>query len=414
MPIKKHYFVFACTFFFSLGTNILNFSLIYRLVDRFSFSPGQIGAYLALGQLFYFLGCNLYRRFASSLNPARIFPFAVVVVFLVSILLGFARSSFLVYAAYWVLQLSTGFYWPPVMGWLTGGLSGNELNREIGLFNRSWMAANILGPLAAGALYHWNSTANFFVLVLCFFTAILILFLLWRRNRKELRYRYRNGKSTFGRPAAPAASASSGAAASPNSAAPGKAGTFDKRLDLYRYRGWTNALCSNICMGIIVNILPLYIRDGLGFTERSAGMVLFFRSMAGFIGFSVLARFTLWHFNRKWFLITQGTLIFCTFLFLFAGNRLAFYTVVVFLFGFTHSCCYDNSIFYSGATGKDPKKNLALHEIFLSIGNAAGSAGGGFIYQHFRFGGTCFALVLVLGLGLGLLILLNKRERVPG
>ena len=53
---------------------------------------------------------------------------------------------------------------------------------------------------------------------------------------------------------------------------------------------------------------------------------------------------------------------------------------------------------------------MALHEIALALGNAAGSAGGGIVYQHFRFTGTCLVLFLFLGLGMALLTLLNKRE----
>jgi predicted MFS family arabinose efflux permease len=69
-------------------------------------------------------------------------------------------------------------------------------------------------------------------------------------------------------------------------------------------------------------------------------------------------------------------------------------------------------MFYSGATGKNPKKNLALHEIFLCVGNATGTAGGGFFYQRFGFTGTCFVLILVLGLGLAVFVLLERRDRI--
>jgi hypothetical protein len=54
--MKIQYFIFASAFFYSLGGNILNLSLIYRLTDWFAFTPGQVGAYLAFGQLFFFLG----------------------------------------------------------------------------------------------------------------------------------------------------------------------------------------------------------------------------------------------------------------------------------------------------------------------------------------------------------------------
>jgi predicted MFS family arabinose efflux permease len=67
-------------------------------------------------------------------------------------------------------------------------------------------------------------------------------------------------------------------------------------------------------------------------------------------------------------------------------------------------------MFYSGSTGKNPKKNLALHEIFMAIGNAAGSAGGGFVYQRFSYAGTFLALFLALGAGMALHIMFSRKE----
>ncbi|MCL2318944.1 MAG: MFS transporter [Treponema sp.] len=409
MSNKKRYFVFACSFFFSLGANILGFSQIYRVTDRFMFTPGQVGFYIAMGQLCYVLGCNLYQYIGSAFNPGRIFPSAVVVVFLASIPLGFSRTRLVVYVAFAILQVSTGSFWPPVMAWLTEGLIGNNLNQVIGNFNKSWMTANLIGPLLAGTLYHWNSGANFLIVVMCYSLSLFFIFLLWRYSRRERRFSYK--------PEPAAAEPETGAAPqSPvraeDTGAP-ETKIFDKRLDLYRYRGWINALSSTLCLGIIGNILPLYIRDGLGYTERSAGMILFFRSLAGLAGFFILARFTFWHFNRRWFIALQGALMFSTLLFLAAGRLLPFYFAIGLFFGLIHSGCYDNSIFYSGATGKNPKKNLALHEIFMSLGSAAGTAGGGLIYQHFRFTGTCIALFLFLCLALGLLVLLDHQEQ-PG
>ena len=94
-----------------------------------------------------------------------------------------------------------------------------------------------------------------------------------------------------------------------------------------------------------------------------------------------------------------------------AGDRLILYGITVILYGFIYAACYNNSMFYSGTTGMDVKKNLALHEIFLTIGNATGAAGGGFFYQNFHFTGTCIALFLALGMGLGVFILFNKRDK---
>ena len=405
--MKKQFFVLACSFFFCLGGNILNFSLIYRLADRFLFTPGQIGTFIALGQLFYFAGCNLYHRFGSVFSPGKVFPAAAAVVFLASIPLSHADTRHVIYVSYWILQIGTGFFWPPVMAWLTGGLNDEELNREIGLFNRSWMGANIAGPLLAGALYHWNSNANFFFLNASYFMVLVLLFAMGRFFRKFIWQEEESSPAiAAGVPDPVEKIYPSGA----NREGSRLLKTLDKKLDLYRYRGWIGNFCSALFIGVLVNIVPLHIRDGLGYTERTAGMLLFSRSAMGFIGFTILARFRFWHFNRKWFFITQAGLIFCSFLLLIAGKEIFILFLVGILYGFINSACYNNSIFYAGATGRNPKKNLAFHEIVMSVGNASGTAGGGLLYQHFRFTGTCLAMLLVLGTGLGVLFYIDKRN----
>jgi predicted MFS family arabinose efflux permease len=389
--MKKQYFVFACSFFFTLGSNILGFSMIYRLTDRLAFNPGQVGRYMALGQIFFFIGCNIYHRFGSSFNPLRVFTSSALVALLCALFVSFAKSRNIIYASYWILQVSTGLFWPPVTVWITEGFSGKDLNRGLGIFNRSWTFAIMVGPLIAGALYQWNSTANFIILNLCFFLVSFILYLMRRYTKKH--------ETEETKPAVQAVTAASN---TPKAA--------DRRLDLYRYRAWIGGFCSGMFMGILSNILPLHIRDGLGYTESSAGMLLFFRCTASFAGFTILAKFTGWHFNRRWFIIIQSGMIFCTFLLMLAGSRLFLYNMIVLIFGLMTSACYNNSIFYSGVTGINPKKNLALHEIFLAIGNAAGSAGGGFIYQYFRFTGVCLALMLFYGIGLWAFVIINKKE----
>ncbi|GHV39304.1 hypothetical protein AGMMS49546_11130 [Spirochaetia bacterium] len=420
--MKKNQFLFACSFFFSIASNILSFSIVYLLTDRFAFNPGQVGSYAALGALSYFCGCNLYHRFGALGRPSRIISGAVIMAILSSIVLGHARDSRLVALSYFLIQGSAGLYWPPLMAWFTQGLDEMELNREISRFNRCWMTGTLLAPLIGGALYHWSSRLNFIAISAAFAVVFLILMLLQRRFRL-------NGDDKDGTPAVTAntaAAPSVSTEALPESAAEVPAhkpsaprqntvNTLqEKALSRYRLRGWVGALCANLFMGVLTNIVPLHIRDGLGYTERAAGLVLFFRGISALIGFAFFARFTFWHFNRRWFIFIQSALILCAILFITAGSHLYFYFFIIFFYGFFHSACYTNSIFHSSATGKNTRKNLALHEIFLSIGNAAGSAGGGFCYQHFGFLGTFIILTLVQGIGLAFFILLDYRGVADG
>ncbi|GHU17681.1 hypothetical protein FACS1894163_08880 [Spirochaetia bacterium] len=418
--MKKNHFLFACSFFFSLALNILGFSLVYLLTDRFAFKSGQIGSYVAMGSVSYFLSCNLYNRFGFQGRPERIIPAAVFVTLISSIVLGQARAPWLVALSYILLQGSAGFYWPPLMAWFTQGLDEVELNREISRFNRSWMAGALIGPLIGGALYHVSSILAFIAISAGFSLVFLILLLLQRRTRI-------NGGDEA-EPSQALAVSAPGTAVAPREAvdtaetparrpAPQKNAVNalqEKALSRYRVWGWVGALCANLFLGVLTNAVPLHIRDGLGFTEQAAGMVLFFRGISALIGFTLFARFTFWHFNRRWFIFIQSSLIFCAVLFLIAGSRLYFYFFVIFLYGFCHSACYTNSIFHSSAGGRNTKKNLALHEIFLSIGSAAGSAGGGFCYQHFGFFGTFLILALVQGIGLAFFILQDRRGTADG
>ena len=380
--MRKYFHIFACTFFYSLGANILGFSMIYRLTDKFLFATGQIGIFLALGSVFYFLGCNLYHRFGYVLNPVKVYTTAVAIVFLASLPMGFGSIA-LVYASYWILQISAGFFWPPIMAHLTAGLGGRELDRVISIYNRSWMAGLLVGPLVSGTIYNWNSSATFFVLSLSYLTALIFLLV----NRKS--------------------SAASSEEKSKNISSAAR--NPDRRLDHYRYQGWVLAFCSSMVIGVIVNMIPIHIRDGLGYTERSAGLILALRCFAGFVGFTLVAKFSAWHFNRLWFIILHSIITACILLFILAGSRIVFFTVLVFFCGLFNSACYNNSIFYSSVTGKNPKKNMALHEIFLALGTAVGAAGGGFFYQHFGINGVCTALALALGIGLLVLILFNRK-----
>ena len=391
--MKKYHYLFAFAFFLALGLSIMAFSLIFRLADRFFFNPGQIGIFIALGQVFYFIGLFLYYRFGSVFNPIKVFSVSSVIIFLATIPLIFTRTYIILYVSFFLIQVNIGLFWPPVMAWLSSGLERQELNRGLGFYNRSWMAGQLLGPLFAGILYPWNSNFTFFVVSFACFLAIPIIFLMKRKIKNS----------------------------------PGNLHTVDpsegeiqeavlldeqrsKSFSLFRYRGWISGLSALLFLGVLANVVPLHIRDGLGHTELSAGILLFLRCIASFLGFIIFARFTAWNFSRRWFLVLQCGLLFCTLALMFFGNNLFFYFFIVLLYGLIFAACYNNSIFYSGATGGNNKKNFAIQEIYLCAGNAAGTAGGGLFYQMFGFLGVCIALFLVLSLSSIVLVALNRAD----
>ena len=350
---------------------------------------------MASGQLFYFLGCTLYHRFGSATHPSKIIPVASMVVLLASIPLGFVGVLGPVYAAFWLLQFASSLFWPPIMAWLTEGTSGNELGQRISYFNRSWMAALIIAPPIAGALYRWNPQINFAIITLAFLVNIVLVSLLKRSYNANLtRTEHADAHAEH--------SESDGKNPSPP--------MWNKKLDLYRYTAWLSFFCSVVFVGFLITIVPLHIRDGLGYTESTAGWVLLLRCVAGFVAFALLAKFTAWHFNFRWFFIQKATLALCALLFIIAGSNIHFYFGIVIIYGLVNAACNTSSVFYSRATGKNPKKNIALHEMFLCLGTAVGTAGGGLLYQHFGFIGVCFALLLLSIGAAGFVFFIQKRR----
>jgi predicted MFS family arabinose efflux permease len=393
LPINRNQILFICAFVYSFSLNILSFSLIYILTDRFSFSAGQVGAALALGTAFYFTGCNLYQRFFNRYRPKMIIPPAVFCCFLSALFLGLTKSGAAAIAAWSLIQGSTGFFWPPVMAWFTQGASEAQLNRDISWYNRAWMAGLLLGPLAGGILYHQNITLVFaaVLFLLLSIIALLVFYACFTEAGLSDNITGRRDERKNKLPAAEILE------------------NFGKSLRMFKIKGWIGAASVNIFSGVLGNVIPLYIRDNLGYTEQTAGTVMLFRGIAGLAAFTFFARFTFWHFNRRWFLTLQVFLVLTALLFAVSGKAIPLYMFLAAAFGFFYAGCYNNSIFHSGADKKNPAKNMAFHEIFLSIGAAAGSLGGGLCFQYLGLANLFLLLAFIEAASLGVQVLLDRR-----
>jgi predicted MFS family arabinose efflux permease len=390
--ISKNKVLFFCSFVYCLSTNILSFSIIYLLTDRFAFSSSQVGSSIALGSGCYFIGCFLYQQFWSRRKPRRIIPAAVGVCLVSAVVLNLTKSGTLAVISWGLLQTSNGLYWPPLQAWFTQGLNDKELNKDISLFNRCWMSGALLGPFLGGFLYHyvpsWTFTAAFTGLGIVL--AALVFLSLYTGNRESPG------------PASPAKTAASGTNSKTSE-------VLRKTIASFKIRGWAGAFCVNFFYGILANVIPLHLRNNLGFAEETASLLLLFRGAAAIIAFTWFGRYTFWHFNRRWFLFLQGIMILCALLFIGAGKHLLVYLVIAFVYGFFYAGCYNNSIFHAGADKKNTGKNMALHEMFLALGSASGSLGGGFVLQYFGMTGTMLFLALVQALGLLVLVRLDRQ-----
>jgi predicted MFS family arabinose efflux permease len=391
LGVSKNKVLFFCSFVYCLGTNVLAFSLIYFLTDRFAFTSGQVGSSIALGSGCYFMGCFFYQRFGSRGRPRHILPAAVTSCLISAVVLNLTRNGVLAVTAWGLLQTSNGFYWPPLQAWFTQGLGNKELNKDIGRFNQCWMSGALLGPFLGGFLYHYVPSWTFIAAFICLGIVLFALVFLSLHAG--------NGETA-------AASAAVKTPAAPGANTPV---LLRKTIVSFKIRGWVGAFCVNFFYGILANVIPLHLRNNLGFSEETAALPLLFRGAAAIIAFTWFARYTFWHFNRRWFFILQGIMILCALLLIGAGPRLLIYLVFASVYGFSYAGCYNNSIFHAGADKKNTGSNMALHEMFLSLGSAAGSLGGGFVFQYFGMTGALLFLALIQTLGLLVLVLIDRQ-----
>jgi predicted MFS family arabinose efflux permease len=379
--MRKNHFLFICSFIYNCSINILSFSLVFILEDRFAFTSGQVGACMAGGSFVYFLGCWVYQHTGKSGKPRRIIPTSVGVCIAAVFVLSLAQRAPLAVFAYFVAQGTTSFFWLPVMTWFTNALTGKELNRDIGYFNLSWMSGSLFAPLLGGTLYHLNRVYVFPAVLSGLFLALFSLYILSRYSEKKgwqkdpLRTEVREPGTDKAAETLPQAVRDS--------------------LAMFKIQGWCGAFCCNMVNGMLIYIMPLHIRNSLGASEQTVGQILLFRGLGALTGFSILARTSRWHFNRRWFILVQGLLIFDLVLFMALGSFVPAYFFLSFLVGLLYSGSYNNSLFHSSASPENPEKNLSFHEIFLSSGSVLGSLCGGMIYQYFGLYPAFLLLALI-------------------
>jgi predicted MFS family arabinose efflux permease len=282
------------------------------------------------------------------------------------------------------------------MAWFAEGVNETQLNKDISWWSRSWMAGTLAGPMVSGVLYQRNALFPFLAASLC---SVLTLICIVYLNKH---FPLNPPKLSENAPDIPGIN---------NKAGAGSLQQIQNRLSVYKISAWIGVCFANMFVGLIVNVTPIFIRDTLHYSARMAGLILLTRAFASIAGFTLLGRFTSWHFRKYFFIILQGLTVLCCLLFFLAGNNIGMYFVPAFFFGFLFAGFNGSSTFYSGIDIQNLRRNPALHEAFSAAGNSIGSLGGGFCFQYTGMGATFLIMMLAQGLGLLVLIFLSKKHR---
>ena len=136
--IKRAYVLLSAAFVANMGIGILNFSLVFYMRDVFNSTASEIGWFSSIWAFSYFIGCFTLHKLSRKIGAHRSIAFAALGMAFVVVTMQFSTTVILMFVLYGLFGFITALFWPPLMGWISEGFEGHELNRMMGFFNISW------------------------------------------------------------------------------------------------------------------------------------------------------------------------------------------------------------------------------------------------------------------------------------
>ena len=386
-PMRKTAVILPAVFITAVAIGLLQLGMVFYLREVKSFSAGSIGLFAAVWWLSYSVACILMRPVSARLLPRVSVILATFFVGAFILLLITVGGTWLIYLFYAAAGFSLSLFWPPVMGWLSYGLEGPELNLAMSRFNLSWSLGMVVSPYTAGLLSERAPALPIFTAVGLFFgVSVLVLTAsLAVPSIRADRYRDPRRKRTA---------------------------VVEDRSTFLRFPAWIGILSIYFVFGVVFNVFPLFATEQLALSKSIAGILLLVRALATTAAFLLLGRISFWHFKPGYMIGSQAMLVLILIGLLLSGSMAPILLLLAIL-GVFGASNYVASLFYGVSGSSERSRRMAVHESLLAFGVIAGSAVGGMLYQRVGMNavyGMCAAL-LAAGLGAQLLLLLNGRAR---
>jgi len=351
--IKRAFVLLPAAFIANTGIGILNFSLVFYMRDVFNSTAAGIGLFSSIWAFSYFIGCFTLHKLSRKIGAHRSIAAAALGMVFVVVAMLFSTSVMLMFALYSLFGFITALFWPPLMGWISEGLEGPELNRMMGFFNLSWSTGLVISPFMGGLLLESNLSyplvfaAGLYGLLTIALVLVPILF-------SSIVLQGAGNK--------------------------GNISVSDSSTSL-RYVAWLGNFTGYIIFGVLLFVFPLFAREELRFTESSIGLLLLFRALFSTFVFVLAGKISWWHFNKAYMLIMQLLMVVFA-LFIPHTKSWVSFAAALSLFGIIFAGGYSSSIFHGVSGSIHREKRMAIHEAVLTVGVILGAIGGGEIYQH--------------------------------
>lgn len=377
-PAKR---LMIVAFLVDFGVACLGLGIQWRAIDMGA-SPLVLGLLGTVSAAAYTLVC----LFAGSISDrlGRRLPAVIACVAAATIWLLMLTTP----TEYHLLALmpfsggALALLWPAMQAWLAEFSEGSrhQLNRTISLFNVSWTAGIMLGPLAAGLLSHQPQYLLFVIPALVTYLSIALLYV------------------------TPAA-LKVGEAPVPldTKVAP-------EKIRLFLHLAWVGNFASWFCRAAVGAMFPA-LGEALQFPRLTVGVLIFVLSMAQLATFGLARLSHRWHYHLRALLFAECLGI--------AGMLVAAYTrspggfVLAFtLGGICAGITYVSSLMYSleGSTESRGKRS-GLHEAVLGSGIVVGPLIGGSLAEVFNLHMPFYAAAWAFAAAILVQVVLATRNR---
>jgi MFS family permease len=322
------------------------------LMIRLGGNPIELGLIGSISASVHMILSNLAGRLSDRFGR-RVLIIAGPLIFGISCLLMTQTAGVKEILALAALNgVSMAVFWPAFQAWISESRNGSGLARNIGSFNMSWTASQLLGPTLSGLLFGLHPRLPFWLAAaLC-----ISLFLVLRASVGERIPQPQKERR-------------------PVPFAPGEPG--GGRIFLYAV--WFANFASFFILGNVRYQFPKLALE-LALRPYLIGLLMSCVGLAQFLGFFSLRGSERWHFNKYYLLGAQGLAAFGLLLIIFFSQRIIFASAFIML-GLCVSLTYYSSLYYTVLLMKRKGKGAGLHESILGSGVVLGPLLGGITAQ---------------------------------
>ncbi len=358
------------------------------VINHLGGSDKHLGIASALTSVIYIITCLLVGPVIDRKGPKRysqIGAAGIIVstaaVTLVVLFYDLGYRSFNPVTFIIIIGMVSGIFlaifWPPVMGWITIGHEGKQLNRRLGFFNMSWTVGFCASPYIGGLMTEINYVLPIAVAMLLVVFAFVAI--------------------CFTKPSKPNLCHQSDSSASDS--------LIDRPhplLPKFRVLARIALIPIFICMGLARTQVALLFNEPFGFSESQFGIFMTLLWLTSCVLFIVLSKTHAWHYKLRPFIAAQ-LIMMLGMLMIIKNSSLWVFCFIAVVLGASHALIYVSHQFYAVSGSANRSGPMAIHETLLSIGYVIGFLGGGYLAEYFTrraipywFGFAAVALALVI------------------